>query len=340
MNYGDRIVKKPHRVIPSCRLEDDTYILITGSSDCYVSQRGDVVKKGNDGFNQIPIIEDEYPLVDIDINGETIRKRIDELVAKEFLIAIPGKTKIFHRNGNKSDCVCYNLMLVNDEEYDFLTDQLERKKYSSIKVALCSRQKYSQFIDFNHMKVAEKWKSINQRVKKANQYQDVTVCKQWANKKTGLDAFTKWAWDNIYEYPSALELDKDVLSVNSKKTYSPKTCLFLPRKINLFMRLSDETRNIKTKKRGGETKYIIPRNGKYKHIVCDSLEEAEARILFRKSGMLRNMIDEEIKLGFVPIKVLNALQAWVEHWIIQAREKEKIAEQKKQREDEEVDEAV
>lgn len=338
MNYGDRIVKNPHINIPSCSYDHDTYIMLSGSSTCYVSKYGDVVRKDIEGFEQLPIIEGDFPKVDVEINGETVTKRVDELVAREFLIPIVGKTKIFHKNGNNQNCVCYNLMLTNDEEYNFLTDQLKRRKYSSIKVALHSRQKYSQFVDFNHVKVAERWKAIIQRVKQHQSYKDVKICKQWLDKDTGLQAFSDWAWDAIYEYPSLLEVDKDVLSLGQNKAYSPKTSIFLPKKFNLFMKCCDEKKSIQIKNSADGTKYIIPKNGKRKRIVCDSMEEAEARVLYRKAGMLRDMIDEEIKLGFMPLKVLDALQEWVEHWIMEAKEIEKQLELKKL-EDEE-DEAI
>lgn len=64
-------------------------------------------------------------------------------------------------------------------------------------------------------------------------YNNVTVCDEWLD----FSKFKEWYDKN---YPLQIEgvkfeLDKDLLQLESEfKIYSPKTCLFLPNKVNIF----------------------------------------------------------------------------------------------------------
>jgi len=65
-------------------------------------------------------------------------------------------------------------------------------------------------------------------------YKDCTVCDEWhlfSNFKSWMETQD---WENK-------ELDKDLL-VYKNKAYSPETCCFVPREINLFLVLSDKIR--------------------------------------------------------------------------------------------------
>jgi len=65
--------------------------------------------------------------------------------------------------------------------------------------------------------------------KHKNSYQFVTVCEEWFNFQN----FYIWFKDN---YINGYQLDKDLLCpINSEKIYSPNTCLFLPKKLNVFL---------------------------------------------------------------------------------------------------------
>lgn len=65
-------------------------------------------------------------------------------------------------------------------------------------------------------------------------YKNVTVCKEWHN----FSNFNNWYEKN---YPYCVdgidfELDKDLLSqVVEYKSYSPQSCIFLPKKVNSFL---------------------------------------------------------------------------------------------------------
>lgn len=78
------------------------------------------------------------------------------------------------------------------------------------------------------------WRGMIQRSKdvdyknKYKCYDYVDVCDDWQN----FMAFRRWWLDN---YKEGYELDKDLLS-GSHKTYSPATCVFLPKWLNLFIK--------------------------------------------------------------------------------------------------------
>lgn len=66
-------------------------------------------------------------------------------------------------------------------------------------------------------------------------YKDIKVCKKWLT----FSNFKKW-FDKNYRFDLEekgikLQLDKDLLKENSK-IYSPKTCVFIPDRVNSFIR--------------------------------------------------------------------------------------------------------
>lgn len=65
-------------------------------------------------------------------------------------------------------------------------------------------------------------------------YVDCTVCDEWLY----FSKFKRWFDENypyhLEEQGIKLNIDKDLLS-NGGKVYSPDTCVFLPRDVNLFM---------------------------------------------------------------------------------------------------------
>lgn len=60
-------------------------------------------------------------------------------------------------------------------------------------------------------------------------YKNVTVCDEWHNFQT----FAKWFYEES-NYQDGWHLDKDLLSEDCK-VYSPKTAIFMPKELNLFL---------------------------------------------------------------------------------------------------------
>ncbi|HDZ3730342.1 TPA: hypothetical protein RSW61_001940 [Vibrio harveyi] len=65
-------------------------------------------------------------------------------------------------------------------------------------------------------------------------YVGATVCKEWLT----FSNFKRWCIEQEKEVGdiSKLELDKDLLSTDSNH-YSPSTCCFLPKKVNMFLQI-------------------------------------------------------------------------------------------------------
>ena len=69
-------------------------------------------------------------------------------------------------------------------------------------------------------------------------YKGCTVCEEWLNYSN----FKKWFNDNYYEIDGEqMALDKDIL-VKGNKIYSPNTCVFVPKDINMLFTKRDKAR--------------------------------------------------------------------------------------------------
>ena len=86
-------------------------------------------------------------------------------------------------------------------------------------------------------KCYQKWHGILQRCfdvafqEKEPTYKGCSICNEWLL----FSSFKEW-YDN--HYIEGFEIDKDLLSNNLRKLYSPDTCVFLPREINHILRRS------------------------------------------------------------------------------------------------------
>ena len=89
-------------------------------------------------------------------------------------------------------------------------------------------------LDEKYKKSYDRWRSMLSRCYNENlrdktpTYKDVFVCKEWLYYPN----FKKWYDDNFYQVDDELMcLDKDIL-VKGNKIYSPRTCIFVPARIN------------------------------------------------------------------------------------------------------------
>jgi hypothetical protein len=87
-----------------------------------------------------------------------------------------------------------------------------------------------------------KWMSMLKRCYSENYkdkrptYKDVTCCDEWLT----FSNFKSWMETQDWE---GKELDKDLL-VYKNKVYSPETCCFIPREVNLFLTKSSNSRGL------------------------------------------------------------------------------------------------
>ncbi|MEG1597790.1 MAG: AP2 domain-containing protein [Bacilli bacterium] len=69
-------------------------------------------------------------------------------------------------------------------------------------------------------------------------YKDCTICDEWLNFQN----FAEWFYNNYYEVEGEqMNLDKDIL-VKGNKMYSPNTCVFVPKRINVLFVKRDSLR--------------------------------------------------------------------------------------------------
>lgn len=86
-------------------------------------------------------------------------------------------------------------------------------------------------------------------------YRDAVVCDAWVNFMT----FREWYLEN---YVEGFDIDKDLLS-NGGKVYSPETCIFIPRWLNIFISIEHPDRALPA------GVHFEPARGKYKASVKD-----------------------------------------------------------------------
>ena len=103
-------------------------------------------------------------------------------------------------------------------------------------IGFLGQGKYSPMENKKKTKCYLVWKSMLERcynpyyINKHLTYIDCYVCEEWHNFQN----FARWYEEKYYEIKEErMELDKDIL-FKDNKIYSPKTCVFVPRRINLL----------------------------------------------------------------------------------------------------------
>ena len=93
-------------------------------------------------------------------------------------------------------------------------------------------------------KVYKRWQGMLQRCydeklhEKHPTYKNCSCCEEWHNFQN----FSKWYSENYYEVEGEVMcLDKDIL-VKGNKIYSPETCIYVPRRINIMFTKTDALR--------------------------------------------------------------------------------------------------
>lgn len=111
-------------------------------------------------------------------------------------------------------------------------------------VGFIGEGKYKISIGNDKTRQYKVWKSMLQRCydeklhRKYPSYIDCTVSEEWHNYQN----FAEWYDQNYYEVDKEqMCLDKDIL-IKGNKLYSPETCIFAPRSINILFTKSNVTR--------------------------------------------------------------------------------------------------
>ncbi|HFD2052108.1 MAG: hypothetical protein KHZ90_09675 [Veillonella parvula] len=154
------------------------------------------------------------------------------------------------------------------------------------------------------------WSGMLERcyTNKYKRYIDCEVCKEWHNYSN----FAKWYKENYYTIEDEIvELDKDVLR-GSKKLYSPKTCVFIPRKINTFIatNTSRKTNGLPTGvyKRGNKIISIANFGDKRIERRFDNIIEASKWYIDKKTEYYNKIVDSY--LGIIPNSIYKILKEY------------------------------
>lgn len=137
-------------------------------------------------------------------------------------------------------------------------------------------------------------------------YEDCKICYEWDKS---LDAFTDWFFENIYFCgDEKLEIDKDLFS-NGSKIYSPETCCFLPKRLNVELAYKKKKEaNLPTGVKATESgKYIaiIHRGKGHLSKTFDYVEQANEFYKSNKERYIRELA--EFYKKYLPDKIFDAL---------------------------------
>ena len=154
---------------------------------------------------------------------------------------------IEYRNGKDIDVYFpeYNWTVVNTRYEHFKKGNIkcpyERRVCG---VGYLGEGKYKSRENSKHTRVYQTWVNMLQRCydekyhKKRPTYKGCEVCEEWLCFQN----FAEWFYNNYYEVEGEkMCLDKDILFKHNK-IYSPKTCIFVPNRINSLFEKSDKSR--------------------------------------------------------------------------------------------------
>ncbi len=198
----------------------ETFVKIEGTRNFFVSTLGRVAKCKRNGKYCILPLSDRY---EIGFCGERKYRTIfaKELVADAFLVKVPGRNCIWHKDHNHYNDKYTNLIYVTKEDYIKL---LQKK----VKVnQLDYVQYYYPIWAFNKRVQMQKYTDMLRRCQEKNYG---TVCDEWLSD---FDKFAKWLENASYPHTGCmLEIDKDILFPGNRE-YSPQKCCLIDKSINL-----------------------------------------------------------------------------------------------------------
>lgn len=140
-------------------------------------------------------------------------------------------------------------------------------------------------------------------------YVGTTICKEWSSS---FKTFRIWFEKN---YKEGFHLEKDVLG-NGRKVYSPETCRFVPRELNL-MCVSNK------KERNGLPTGVYLRHGKYSVMMMqhskskyfgsyETVEEAKEVYRTEKLKYCKSVADKHLKAGNIDREWYEAFLKYIE----------------------------
>lgn len=158
------------------------------------------------------------------------------------------------------------------------------------------------------------WASImlratcNKQKQTHNAYKDCTICDEWLT----LSNFKKWFEDPENGYQEGLQIDKDIL-VKGNKIYSPQTCCFVPREINVAISIKPKGKCpfVGVKPSANKFEVRLSRYGKRDYLgLFDTPEEAFATYKSAKEQYVKELAGKYFQEGKITKKVYDALMTY------------------------------
>lgn len=233
----------------------------------------------------------------------------------------------FNNFGSKMEIIeyrKYNDIDIYFEEYDWIYHgaRYDHFKEGTIKcpyekrthsVGYIGEGKYNSGKAKNLSSAYMDWVSMLQRcydpykINERMTYIDCFVCEEWHNFQN----FAKWYEENYYQVNNeVMTLDKDIL-YKGNKIYSPKTCIYVPQRINNLFVKSDKVRGeypIGVSWSKKECEFIAKcrvLNKDYTLGRYATSDEAFQSYKKFKEKVIKNVADEYKE--FIPIKLYNAM---------------------------------
>lgn len=155
-------------------------------------------------------------------------------------------------------------------------------------------------------------RATNDHVKEIKpRYKDTTMERELIEDKR---LFEKWFLKNQYPYPEKLELDKDLLGFGEKNCYHRKYMCLLPRYINDFFCPNNSILGygIKKKEKDGAIYYTVPSPAGEARTKCEIYADALKLGRKYKADRIRDMVEKERKLRYMPNKLLKTMLQWAD----------------------------
>lgn len=169
----------------------------------------------------------------------------EELVAEKFLVKYPGRSKVWHKDGNESNNWYKNLLTVSYVDYKRLKDG---------KVTWQELNLEQEYIEYENKASSHAYKVYdgilarckdtidNENIRDC--YNKSVMCQEWFKNPR---VFVKWYLEHYYEVEGEeMDVDKDLFGDGSGM-YCPDFCCILPKGLNTMLA------NSKKHYREGET---------------------------------------------------------------------------------------
>lgn len=137
-------------------------------------------------------------------------------------------------------------------------------------------------------------------------YKNCSVCDEWKL----LSNFISFCREN---YVDGFELDKDILSINGVKVYSPETCAFIPQEINKLLSSNKKNRGtypmgVSYHKAAKLFTSQINKKGKRIHLGCYATPEEAFNVYKTERELyIKDIAKEYFDKGLITERVKNAL---------------------------------